>query len=128
MSYPKDQSYQKGYPTQAGYPGQYAPPVNPSAPPAYPGMPQMPMGNPAPYPYNYGVPQAGYGPPPPYYAPTQQIPPPNPGYPVQPGFSFNQAMAAPIATFDSGARFDGVATHNIPVSYLSYFCNCDIAR
>lgn len=39
-----------------------------------------------------------------------------PGYPVQQGFAYS---APPIAAaqFDAGARFDGIASQNIPVTY-----------
>ncbi|CAG5125363.1 unnamed protein product [Candidula unifasciata] len=131
MSYPKDPYYEKAptggsYPQMAAAPtGQYFPPSYPSAPPPYsavapagPGA-AVPTYQPAPYAYGTaGVPGQPYSSshmvnsaPPPYVNYGQ--PAFNPGYPVQQGFAYSVPPVA-AAQFDAGARFDGIASQNIP--------------
>uniref|UniRef100_A0A0B6ZAL6 DAZ-associated protein 2 n=1 Tax=Arion vulgaris TaxID=1028688 RepID=A0A0B6ZAL6_9EUPU len=144
MSYPKDPYYEKpplggnSYysNTQQMVPptsGQQLPPEYHNAPPAYNGAPPPYSSVPSTMPgavghqyqssqfaYNTGMPpQAQHYPPnnmvnsaPPPYA-SYGHPTYNPGYPVQQGFVYAAPPTA-AAHFDSGARFDGIATHNIP--------------
>ncbi|BFZ06465.1 hypothetical protein BsWGS_09502 [Bradybaena similaris] len=138
MSYPKgEEQYHPYYEKQpaAGSthypqmvqtaPGQYFQASYPNAPPPYSAVPPaghgaaVPTYQPAQYAYATGVPAQpqpyasshlmNSGPPP--YVTYGQ--PAYPGYPVQQGFAYS---APPIAAaqFDAGARFDGIASQNIP--------------
>ncbi|XP_005104661.1 DAZ-associated protein 2 [Aplysia californica] len=130
-SYPKDPAYGKAPNDPAYPPGHYgAPPGYPSAPPPYShtlvGQNPVPMyaqqqqytyaaaqAPAAAYPPGQPMMHGGPGPAPPAYGYQPQVA--NPGYPVQPGFSaYPGYQVAAMAQFDSGARFDGISSQNIP--------------
>lgn len=98
---------------------QYPPPSYSYAPPPYSSQPQFQQAQQ--YTYTAGTPQPSQfypgaqgmmaqGPPPPYTAYQHAY---SVGYPTQHGYSIQQSHNA-VAQFDSGARFDGIATQHIP--------------
>ncbi|XP_059154750.1 DAZ-associated protein 2-like [Physella acuta] len=139
MSFQKDPAYPPaGNEKQSGqYPNMattapmapYPPPAYNYAPPPYSSQPPM-MPGPGSYQYQtqYQYPPAGVqhqsysgsghmmaqGPPPPYSAYQQSYSAVQTGYPTQPGYAYSNQNVTAVAHFDSGARFDGVASHNIP--------------
>jgi len=137
MSYPKqDKGQDPSYPPSQmpGYPPQYTagpPPPATGAPPPYStnmyAQAQAQVGmqphnqqwtyaaaQAPPYSYPSQLPGPPMGGPPPnayaYQAQSQM----NRGYPVQPGGPVYQAHVQPTVQFDSGARFDGIASQSVP--------------
>ncbi|KAH9488954.1 hypothetical protein Btru_059779 [Bulinus truncatus] len=126
MSYPKEkqtfsESQSPPYPSQhqqmgPQQMGQYPPPAYPFAPPPYSSNPspvQAPQYQ-SQYMYsNYSSDNMmNPGPPPPYSFQQHSY---SVGYPTQGGYAYQQTQnVIATARFDSGARFDGIATQHIP--------------